>query len=148
MHFMFAGHDADALAAWSLITPDDATGNTENLTMSDTTERKLEGPLRDICDGACGIYWTFANSFYLCRECDYIKFDQRCLDNLRNGNMKLKICNKDHEMLHIPAYDPVERRRIGDGNVKVGEEILSVNEWLQRIRKGWGLQSAEEFRKS
>ncbi|GLA15441.1 hypothetical protein AnigIFM62618_001981 [Aspergillus niger] len=148
MHFMFAGHDADALAAWSLITPDDATGNTENLTMSDTTERKLEGPLRDICDGACGIYWTFANNFYLCKECDYIKFDQRCLDNLRNGTMKLKICNKDHEMLHIPAYDPVERRRIGDGNVKVGEEILSVKEWLQRIRKGWGIQSAEEFRKS
>ncbi|GAT21910.1 hypothetical protein RIB2604_01400010 [Aspergillus luchuensis] len=92
--------------------------------MSDTTDRKLEGPLRDICDGACGIYWTYADNFYLCKECDYIKFDQRCLDNLRNGTMKLKICNKDHEMLHIPAYDPVERRRVGDGNVKVGEEIL------------------------
>ncbi|RAK85726.1 hypothetical protein BO79DRAFT_231088 [Aspergillus costaricaensis CBS 115574] len=127
MHFMFAGHDADALAAWSLITPDDATGNTENLTMSDTTERKLAGPLRDICDGACGIYWTYADNFYLCKECDYIKFDQRCLDNLRNGTMKLKICKKNHEMLHIPAYDPVERRRIGDGNVKVGEEILKMN---------------------
>ncbi|PYH72109.1 uncharacterized protein BO88DRAFT_402379 [Aspergillus vadensis CBS 113365] len=147
MHFMFAGHDADALAAWSLITPDDATGNTENPTTSDTTERKLEGPLRDICDGACGTYWTFANNFYLCRECNYIKFDQRCLDNLRNGTMKFKICDKDHEMLHIPAYDPVERRRIGDGNVKVGEEILSINEWLQRIRKGWGIQSAEELGK-
>lgn len=147
MHFMFAGHDADALAAWSLITPDDATGNTENPTTSDTTERKLEGPLRDICDGACGTYWTFANNFYLCKECNYIKFDQRCLDNLRNGAMKFRICDKDHEMLHIPAYDPVERRRIGDGNVKVGEEILSVNEWLQRIRKGWGIQSAEELGK-
>jgi hypothetical protein len=146
MHFMFAGDDADALAAWSLITPDDATG-TESPTTSDTTERKLEGPLRDICDGDCGTYWTFANNFYLCKECNYVKFDQRCLDNLRNGTVKLKVCNKDHEMLHIPAYDPVERQRIGDGNVKVGEEILSVNEWLQRIRKRWGIQSAEEFRK-
>ncbi|KAB8224412.1 hypothetical protein BDV33DRAFT_233369 [Aspergillus novoparasiticus] len=147
MHFMFAGHDADALAAWSLITPDDTTENTENPTTSDTTERKLEGPLRDICDGGCGTYWTFANNFFLCKECNYVKFDQRCLDNLRNGTIEVKVCNKDHEMLHVPAYDPVERQRIGDGNVKVGEEILSVNEWLQRIRKGWGIQSAEEFAK-
>ncbi|PIG84660.1 hypothetical protein AARAC_002020 [Aspergillus arachidicola] len=147
MHFMFAGHDADALAAWSLITPVDTTENTENPTTSDTTERKLEGPLRDICDGDCGTYWTFANNFFLCKECNYVKFDQRCLDNLRNGTIEVKVCNKDHEMLHVPAYDPVERQRIGDGNVKVGEEILSVNEWLQRIRKGWGIQSAEEFEK-
>lgn len=147
MHFMFAGHDADALAAWSLITPNDTTENTETPTTSDTSERKIEGPLRDICDGDCGTYWTFANNFFLCKECNYIKFDQRCLDNLRNCTAEGRICNKDHEMLHVPAYDPIERRRIGDGNVKVGEEILSVNEWLQRIRKEWGIQSAEEFGK-
>jgi hypothetical protein len=49
-------------------------------------------------------------------------------------------------MLHIPAYDPVERQRIGEGNVKVGEEILPIDAWLQRIRKEWGIKSAEEFR--
>ncbi|KAJ1712025.1 hypothetical protein NYO67_5777 [Aspergillus flavus] len=147
MHFMFAGHDADALAAWSLITPNDTTENTETPTTSDTSEHKIEGPLRDICDGDCGTYWTFANNFFLCKECNYIKFDQRCLDNLRNCTAEGRICNKDHEMLHVPAYDLIERRRIGDGNVKVGEEILSVNEWLQRIRKEWGIQSAEEFGK-
>ncbi|KAJ5981977.1 hypothetical protein N7451_012077 [Penicillium sp. IBT 35674x] len=145
MHFMFAGHDADALAAWSLITPDDATASTENLTPSDTTEHKLERPLIYMCYGGCGTYWTFANNFYLCRECDYVKFEQRCLDDMRNG--KLKFCNKDHEMLHVPAYDPAERWRIGDGNVKIGEEIVSVSEWLQRIRKEWGIQSVEDLEK-
>ncbi|KAJ5982082.1 hypothetical protein N7451_012182 [Penicillium sp. IBT 35674x] len=143
MHFMFAGHDADALAAWSLITPDDATASTENLTPSDTTVHKLERPLIYMCYGGCGTYWTFANNFYLCRECDYVKFEQRCLGDMRNG--KLKFCNKDHEMLHVPAYDPAERWRIGDLNVKIGEEIVSVSEWLQRIRKEWGIQSVEDL---
>jgi hypothetical protein len=62
---------------------------------------------------------------------------------MRNGTLKLNVCNKDHEMLHVPAYDPVERQRIGEGNVKVGEEILPVDQWLQRIRKGWGIKLAE-----
>jgi hypothetical protein len=146
MHFMFAGQDADALAAWSLITPNDAMGNAGNPATSDTTERKLEGPLRDMCDGGCDIYWTFADNFYVCKHCDYIKFDQQCLNDMRNGTIKLGVCNQDHEMLHIPAYDPVERQRIGEGNVKVGEEILPIDAWLQRIRKEWGIKSAEEFR--
>lgn len=146
MHFMFAGHDADALAAWSLITPNDAMGNAGNPATSDTTDGILEGPLRDLCDGGCGTYWTFADNFYVCKYCEYINFDQQCLDNMRNGTLGFKICNPDHEMLHVPAYDSVERQRIGEGNVKVGEEIMPVNEWLQRIRKEWGIKSAEEIK--
>ncbi|GAB1217101.1 hypothetical protein ATERTT37_006324 [Aspergillus terreus] len=140
VHLMFAGQDADALAAWSLIRPQDATEESGTSPASDTSERKLEGPLRDICDGGCGTYWTFADNFYVCKECNYVEFDQRCLDNMRNGTITLNDCNKDHEMLHVPAYDPAERQRIGEGNVKVGEEILPVDEWLQRIRKEWGIK--------
>ncbi|KAJ5437885.1 uncharacterized protein N7458_008883 [Penicillium daleae] len=144
LHLMFAGQDADALAAWSLITPYDATENAGNSGSSNTTERKLEGPLKDICSGGCGTYWTFADNFYICKYCNYVEFDQQCLDDIQNGTIKLKSCNKDHEMLHVPAYDPVERQRIGEGNVKVGEEILPVDKWLQRICEEWGITSAED----
>ncbi|KAJ5097682.1 hypothetical protein N7456_008403 [Penicillium angulare] len=144
-NLMFAGQEADALAAWSLIGPnetsnDDGTKGTENSDGSGIDKAKLEGPLSDVCDGDCGTEWTYADNFHMCRNCNYVAFDSACLENLRNGTIKPKVCNKDHEMLFIPAYDPVERQKIGADNVKVGEEVMPIAEWLCRIRKDWGIK--------
>ncbi|KAL4940945.1 hypothetical protein BDV06DRAFT_12388 [Aspergillus oleicola] len=140
--FIFADKDADALAAWSLIPPNNDIGAIDNSANLENDDHKLEGSMYNICDGDCGTKWTYADNFYFCKLCDYIQFDKQCLDKIRDGTLKLGFCNPEHEMLHVPAYDPAERRRVGEGNVKVGEEIISVEEWLQRVRTDWGLKSA------
>jgi tetratricopeptide (TPR) repeat protein len=139
-YFMFAGQDADCLAAWSLIVPVD---NTE--TKSDLSEvgdsQQLIGPIFDACDGQCGTEWTYADDLYVCRECDYMEFDIGCLNKLREGSLENQVCDKDHEMLHVPAYDLEHHQKIGQGNVLVGEEIISINDWLQGIKERWGIRT-------
>jgi hypothetical protein len=44
------------------------------------------------------------------------------------------VCNKNHEMLHVPKHDEKELERIGKDNVKVGRKVISVRDWIQDIR--------------
>lgn len=142
VYLMFAGQDDDALAAWSLITPNKKEASEETSEESeDSTEVILEGSLGDYCDGGCDTRWTYANDFYLCKVCHYISFDQACLDKLGDGAPTEHICNTSHERLHIPPYNAEELLRIGEGNVKVGDEIMTVDEWLKKIRSDWGIES-------
>ncbi|KAL2841266.1 hypothetical protein BJY01DRAFT_257114 [Aspergillus pseudoustus] len=144
VHFMFAEQYSDALAAWSLICPtsnntDEAVEAVEANTEKNDDER-LKGPRMHCgCSGSCGTLWTFADNFYVCKACDYSLFDKECLDKLRDGTLKRNTCNSEHEMLHVPAYDPAEHKRVGNGNIKVGEEVMTVEEWLRRVRRHWGL---------
>ncbi|CAG8166166.1 unnamed protein product [Penicillium olsonii] len=139
-YFMSAGHDADALAAWSLIVPhDDVDTNSDSL--DSPSVPKPKGPLTDICDGECDTEWQYADDIYVCRECDYLELDLGCLNKLQNGDLEPHICGKDHKMLHVPSYDPARGKEIGEGNVAVGEEIISVADWLQRIREQWGIRA-------
>lgn len=143
MLLMFAGQDADALAAWSLIAPLDNMETENSPSETDSQPAKIQGPMGDICDGRCGTEWTFADNIYVCRDCDYVEFDEDCLKKLREGTLiSDKICGKDHEMLHVPAYDAADREKIGEGNVKVGEHILPIEEWIQRLKEDWAIKLA------
>jgi hypothetical protein len=142
---MFAGQDADALAAWSLIAPLDAMETVETEDNSSETDGKpvgLHGPMDDRCDGRCGTRWSFADNIYVCRDCDYVEFDEGCLKKLREGTLAPGICGKNHEMLHVPSYDATEREKIGAGNVKVGDHVLPVEKWLQRLKAEWAIRPA------
>lgn len=139
---MFAGDETNSLAAWSLITPNNVTEAGIGLGNTEKNDHKLEGPMFAYCDGECGTKWTFADNFYVCKTCDDIQFDQKCLHSMRAGTLKRKVCNPEHDMLHVPAYDPSERKRIGQGNVKVEGDIVSADEWLRRLRRDWGLEAA------
>jgi hypothetical protein len=139
---MFAGDEKDALAAWSLITPSNITVAENVLGNTEKNDHKLEGPMLAYCDGDCGTKWTFADNFYVCKACHNVQFDQKCLRNMHAGTLKLKVCNREHDMLRVPAYDPSEHKRIGKGNVKVGGDIVSVEEWLRWLRSDWGLEVA------
>ncbi|PYH79593.1 hypothetical protein BO82DRAFT_393813 [Aspergillus uvarum CBS 121591] len=139
---MFAGDEADALAAWSLITP---SGVPEAETRLDNTKKnhhELKGPMVFSCNGDCGTDWTFADNFNVCKTCFDVQLDHKCLDKLRAGTLEVKVCNPEHDMLRVPAYDASEHKRMGKGNVKVGEDILKVEEWLRRVRRDWGLEAA------
>ena len=167
MHLMYAGQDDNARAAWSLITPEkqeeesvkveaqDSTStdqkaeSAEPKTESDSagtkqepvadSTKELEGPLGYTCDGRCGTRWTYADDIYVCRECHDIQFDGRCLEQLRGGTLQRQICNKGHDMFYVPKYDKEELERVGEGNVKVGQEIMKIEDWIQNIKKEWGI---------
>ncbi|KAJ5746042.1 hypothetical protein N7520_011224 [Penicillium odoratum] len=130
-HFRAVGMLDETIAAWSLITPHPDYSNDPG---------RPKGPVSYVCDGKCGTEWTYADDFYLCMICKICQFDQACLDRLRFGTLEVAGCSKEHQMLHIPPYDPVERATVGEGNVRVGKEIISVQAWIQRIRQDWGLE--------
>jgi hypothetical protein len=110
-----------------------SSGSTADIT------RKLKGPLEYTCDGRCGTTWTYADDIYVCKLCNNIQFDEHCLKKMRVGTLERQICNKNHEMLHVPKYNEQELEMIGKGNVKVGQKIMSVDDWIQGIRNDWGI---------
>ena len=131
-HFMFAGQDDNSLAAWSLIIPKQEDEDTD-------ATKELEGPINNLCDGRCGTNWTYANDMYICRECADVQFDEGCLRKLREGSLELQVCSKSHEMLHVPEYDEAKVERIGQGNVMVGQEVMAVEDWIQKVKQDWGI---------
>jgi tetratricopeptide (TPR) repeat protein len=103
------------------------------------TAKKLKGPISNYCDGQCGTIWTYANDIYVCKICEDVQFDEHCLKKVRAGTLERRICSKNHEMLHVPKYDEQELKTIGEGNVKVGQKIMTVEDWIQGIRNDWGI---------
>ncbi|KAJ5950320.1 Tetratricopeptide-like helical [Penicillium vulpinum] len=139
-YLMFAGQDIDCLAAWSLIVPHGDPEIESDSLETDTALQEREGPLWDHCNG-CGDHFTYADDIYVCRECEHTGFTEPCYTKLREGTLKKRVCDKDHEVLHVPPYDAAERRRIGESNVLVGEEIIPVTKWLQELKEKWDIYS-------
>lgn len=137
-HFMFAGQDDNSLAAWSLIIPAEEC---EDADADADATKELEGPLGNACDGRCGTNWTYANDIYICRVCADVQFDGNCLRKLREGILELQVCSKHHEMLHVPEYDEEKARKIGKGNVMVGQEVMAVGDWIQKMKQDWGFST-------
>ncbi|OQD79098.1 hypothetical protein PENANT_c062G09607 [Penicillium antarcticum] len=141
-YLMYVGEDDDCLAAWSLIVPTtDTKSDEDEESLDGGSSQDPNGPLYAACDGKCGTRWTFANDIHACRECDDVQFDLACLNKLRKGTLEINVCGKDHEMIHVPAYDAVKMEKIGVGNVKVGEKIMSVDDWIKRLKEDWGIKS-------
>lgn len=103
----------------------------------------LEGPLSYFCDGTyfcdCSVQWTFADDLYVCKDCLDVTFCPRCRALLRKGEQDFGVCNPKHEFLHVPKYDGEEVKRVGKMNVRVGGLIMPISEWLDEIRREWGL---------
>ena len=101
------------------------------------------GELRLSCDGYCGQIRTFADDLYACKDCIDVQFEPGCLEKLQNGTLERKICNKAHEFLYVPKWDDDEHAKIPEGQVKVGEELVAVKDWLNEIRRQWGFDAVE-----
>ncbi|RAK80021.1 uncharacterized protein BO72DRAFT_493850 [Aspergillus fijiensis CBS 313.89] len=129
-HLRAVGMWDATVAAWSLVSPNPDYSN----------PRKPRGPMDIFCEGGCGAHWTYADDLYVCKTCPGVHYDKACADELRAGTLAVEICSHDHELLHVPPYDPIAQARIGEGNVRVGGEVLSVKAWLERIRQEWGLE--------
>ncbi|KAM5491983.1 hypothetical protein MaudMau93_001732 [Microsporum audouinii] len=104
---------------------------------------KLSGPLEMGCDGDCGKQWTYADNFYACRDCLDVQFCHPCFTTLKAGVMDLKVCGKNHEFLHVPPWNAEVAKEVPKGSIRVGEEIILISDWVQRMRVQWGITVEE-----
>jgi len=92
------------------------------------------------CDGICETEYSYTDDWYACIDCADVLFNSYCLEKLRAGTLGRLICNKDHEMVHYPKYNPKKLKAIGKGNVEVGGKVMSVEDWKAGIRTSYGLE--------
>ena len=105
---------------------------------------KPSGPINYWCDcdrETCDGRYTFADDWYFCRQClDAVLFAPACFELLRQGKLRRHVCDKSHDFLHVPPWDYEKARRVGKGNVQVGDRIMTIKEWLDGIRRDWDIK--------
>lgn len=117
-------------------------------TVSPTPPRR-SGNLGNSCDGACGTVWPYADDFYCCKICSDVQLCPNCLPKLQAGTLRTFVCHPKHEWLHVPKWhdEDFPETRLGKVKVggmlvdggRVGGEAVSVEEWLNIVRDGWGI---------
>ncbi|RJE19226.1 NACHT and TPR [Aspergillus sclerotialis] len=81
-----------------------------------------------ICEGDCGGSWGAADNMIWCQDCINAKFEDECHKKLEKNGFPFLFCNSTHEFLRLPKVDSPQ-----DGNVSVGDEVVTENEWMRRI---------------
>lgn len=97
-----------------------------------------QGNIGFSCDGSCGHEWSYADDLHVCRDCLDVQFDGKCYEKLKAGKLEQKVCNKNHTFLHVPPWDPEAASAVPERHVRVGEEVIPIPEWIDRIRKLYG----------
>lgn len=94
------------------------------------------------CDGGCGCKggeWA-KEDIYICRECEDVQLNEKCLKRLRQG--ELRVCGKDHDHIQLPKWDAdASKARHKEGKVEVGSKKLEIDEWLKKIKRDYGIQT-------
>ncbi|QSS49502.1 hypothetical protein I7I53_09874 [Histoplasma capsulatum var. duboisii H88] len=109
------------------------------------------GTLYIRCDGNryCDRTWTFANDIYVCKDCLKVHLCKYCFDKLQAGTLRdicsrrSVVCEKSHEFLHVPRWNDEEASRIPNGHVKVGENVITITDWVNNMRSQYGLTVGE-----
>ncbi|KAL9113305.1 MAG: hypothetical protein Q9227_002640 [Pyrenula ochraceoflavens] len=158
---MHAGDDLNALSAWSLYWPKRYShtdkGEAKAGESASEEERKAaeekDMAFPRVCDGSCKVSWTYADSIWFCKVCDDVQFDDACLEKLKSGTLQKVVCNPEHTFLKVPSWTE-ELKATGKDRVRVGGEmvdgkreggqILPVDEWLDGVRKLWGIEKPEK----
>ncbi|KAK2752745.1 hypothetical protein FQN55_005876 [Onygenales sp. PD_40] len=110
---------------------------------ADSSEETRTGNLGNYCDGPCTNRWTYADDLYDCRDCTDVQFCETCLGDHEAVTLERMVCGKSHEFMHVPKWEEIEALKIPKGQVKVGEEIMSIPDWLNTIRREWGIAVTE-----
>lgn len=145
--FFFYGDDQNALAGLSLLRPTTFDDEGEPV---DEEEKSSKGLMcfSMTCDGICGLQRTFVSDFYYCRDCADVQFCRKCYEKLQEsdsdsepeGSISSTIfatCDKSHEFLYAPPWNKELADSIPEGHAKVGEEVIPVGQWIDRIKEQW-----------
>lgn len=108
-----------------------------------SSHNKGDGPMGYSCDGLCGRSWSFPDDMYFCKDCRDVQLDTPCYEKLKEGTLKFgrAHCYTSHDFLHVPSWDVEAIQKVPQGSVKVGEQILTIKEWLNGIKKDWGFDN-------
>jgi tetratricopeptide (TPR) repeat protein len=87
------------------------------------------------CDGICGLSPSTERGFHSCRCCVNIDFCEDCLTLLRRNELPAKRCNPKHEFIKLGTFEKAPQREI----VRVGDSEIPIKEWIEEIKKKWGL---------
>ncbi|CEL02875.1 Putative NACHT and TPR domain protein (AFU_orthologue; AFUA_7G06670) [Aspergillus calidoustus] len=90
-------------------------------------------PVFAICDGGCGDYWEAASEMWWCKDCINLTFDKDCFQQLRDGTLPLKVCDKDHEFLEVPKWDGAVLKDAPRNSVPFAGKVISLEEWKKAI---------------
>ncbi|KAL2809195.1 hypothetical protein BJX63DRAFT_370382 [Aspergillus granulosus] len=90
-------------------------------------------PVFAICDGGCGEYWQAASEMWWCKDCINLTFDKDCFQQLRDGTLPLKVCDKDHEFLAVPKWDDSVLKDAPRNSVPYAGKVISLEEWKRVI---------------
>ena len=72
----------------------------------------------------------------ICRHCLDCELCDDCLKLLKSGKLPINICNaKHHEYLKMKAYED----ELPKGQARVDGKLVPLSEWLDGIRKTWGI---------
>jgi tetratricopeptide (TPR) repeat protein len=119
-------------------------------------------PFGWLCDGHCEPRrWDFDNPGYACKYCHDRGFCSECLAKLKKGEQQFcassldgLVCRKNHDWLYLPKWDKESFLRALAGNVqiggrieqgiRVGGETVTIEEWLETLKKNWGFVEETE----
>ena len=85
-----------------------------------------------ICEGDCGSSWGMADEMIWCQDCINVKFEKGCHGKLHDTCFPFLFCNSTHNFLHLSKIDSPQ-----DGYVPIGDDVVSVDEWLHRIQRDY-----------
>lgn len=136
----------DNCATTSIVTGDDSdivnTVSTDSFkaTHKNSSHNEGDSPLGNLCDGLCSRLWSFPDDMYFCKDCRDVQLDTPCYEKLKGGTLKFgrAHCHTSHDFLHVPSWDVEAIQKVPQGSVKIDEQILTIKEWLDDIKKECG----------
>ena len=87
-----------------------------------------------VCDG-CFTEIDTRSLMYRCNMCLVVDICSTCHKALLEGNLKRNICDKSHGFICVP---PVSQP-LSDGKIKVNEEEIPIESWLEDLKRQWNL---------
>ena len=131
----------DHIASNGVLASDAVSRPALSHTQTSRTKEKPKGPLEYYCECYnCNTTFSFADNFWVCKQCINVFFAPICFEKLCTDKLRRHVCDKSHDFFFVPPWDFEKARKLGRGNVQVGEEVVTVKDWVESIRREWGIQ--------
>lgn len=100
-------------------------------------EVKPRNGLNHYCDGLCGFWWRgrIEKDMYVCMDCADVQFEKECWEKLQAGSLEHRVCSPEHEFFRVEKWTKTMAAKMGKSKVRVGNEIITIDKWLEDIRK-------------
>jgi tetratricopeptide (TPR) repeat protein len=127
-------------------TPAVAVGKTEDDQKTPTSATVMPRAYisQYFCDAACGTTWkTMLADCYVCKHCLCVQLCSGCYKKLQDDDLDPLICNKNHQMLYLPAFDQAAWHNLPPDAVILDRKPASRAEWLNGIKDEFKVQQEQ-----